>query len=325
MEKNFTILNNKYEIKEINFEDKENIKKLNNDIKDVKNFLCKRIDNKNNIQTNIESSFIIREIARLKNNPNAFCYVIYQTVIMYGIQKQKPTAILIARKGTSNNTYILSLLCKYQLAQKGLGKILLEKLIEKAKLNNIKYIYLESVYDSNFFYKKNNFESDSDKFLHTESEKDEKLSGYLLDLDKIQIGKNNLELNIKKCIYKFILNGNCIYNLIIKNNNKEVGKMIFEDKLHPTFLYCSIEITNINGDTDKEKDILLIILDALCIHNYINKSEMFCAHDNNDIMNLLKKHGYEQMKDKMMLCYFEKVHNSTQHINKTILSLFKNI
>jgi hypothetical protein len=31
------------------------------------------------------------------------------------------------------------------------------------------------------------------------------------------------------------------------------------------------------------------------------------------------------MKDKMMLCYFEKVHNSTQHINKTILSLFKNI
>ncbi len=322
MEKNFNILNNNYIIKEYSFDDKENIKKLHNDIKDVKNFICKRIDYKNNIHTNIESSFVIKEISRLKNDPNAFCFVIYQTVIFHNLQKQKPTAILIARKGSNNNTYILSLLCKYQGAIKGLGKKLLEKLIEKANNNNVRYIYLESVYDSIFFYKKSNFESDSDKYFHTDSDKNPELHGYILDLDKIQNGENIFLENIKNCIYKFKISGDCCYTLILKNNNSEIAKMTFDDKLHPLYLYYSIEIKDIYTNTENEKDILLTILDSMCIHNYIYKTEMLCTHDDNNIMDLLKKHAYTQMKDKMKLCFFEKTHNKSQHIDRTVLSLF---
>lgn len=329
MEPNFTILNSNYTIKEISFGDKDNVKKIINDIKDVKNFICRRIDYKNDIKTNLDSSFIVNDIKRLKDDNRAFCFVIYQTVIMYNVQKQKPTAILIARKGSLNNTYILSLLCKYQHAIKGLGGILLQKLIEKANLNQIKYIYVESVYDSNYFYKLKNFESDSEKDLHTESESDPKLYGYILDLDKIQhngSGGTSFDVSSNEAhIYKFTLTGDTIYKLTIENNGGIVGWMNIEDHLHPIYVYCSIEIKEVFGNTEKDKEILFTIIDSMCKHNYINKSFMYCLHENEYMMNLLRKYNYTQLKDKMKLCYFENVHNTPQYIDRTVLSIFNDL
>jgi hypothetical protein len=342
----WTILNpNDYTIRELQFET-ELTKKFIDDVKKIKKFICKRSETSNNETYNIESDFIIKELSRLKKNTTAFAIVIYQKVINFNIQSDKPTALLIARKGSRENTYILSLLCKYEGAIKGLGSILLNKLVEKAKKNSIKYIYVEATSNSYLFYKKQDFDSDSEKDIHTEEEKDETLFGYLYKInydndnnnnnDNIfnkdsQIGGKNNTINdcfvdicvFSNCLrYKYKLTGNVVYNLTLYNDNDEIiGKSLLEEWTHPNYLYVSLEIMKIESNLDMGMEILLDIIDNICKKNYVHKTFVLVEHDDDKSKIFYSNHEYEHKKDKMKLMMYEKIHNKTSMIDRTVLSI----
>ena len=308
------ILNNNYEIKEISQDTPEELSLFSKHLKSMKDYICKRKCSLTKNSFNINPSFITNELTDLKKIDNRFCLTIYQTVISYGIQHKRPTAVLFARKGSKHNTYIISLLCRYEGATKGLGKILMDKLIEKAKSNNIEYIYVESTYDSQIFYKNNEFDSDSEKEKHTESEKKSECNGYILKINNEHHG--NID-NIY--IFKLLYNVGCENKLEIYSNNNLIGKLLFYIKMHPIYGYISFEIENFDISIG---NMLLSILDSIAQNHYIYKSHMFLRPEDNYYKNLLVNELYEQKKDKMMLNYFEKQHNTCEFIDRTILSYY---
>lgn len=324
---NFTILNpSNYIIKEINFGDNLS-KKFIDDVKKMKKFICKRSETSKNEETNINSTFITSQLMRLKDNSTAFAFVSYQKVINYNIQTEKPTAILIARKGSKNDVYILTLLCKYENTIKGLGTILLNKLIEKAKINNIKYIYTETTPNAYLFYKKSDFDSDSEKDNYTESDKDESLFGYLYIIDSNinggnQLDTNEISLENKLNKYKYELIGKVSCKLKLYDmNDILIGSASLENWSHPYYSYITFEISDINVLDEKNKEILLCVIDNICKKNYIHKTFILIEHNNSDEKNFFENQEYEYKKDKMNLMMFEKIHNKTYIIDRTVLSI----
>lgn len=323
---NFTILNpSNYNIEEINFGDNLT-KKFIEDIKKMKKFICKRNETLNSEEININSDYITTQLMRLKDNSTAFAFVIYQKVINYNIQSEKPTAILIARKGSKNNVYILTLLCKYENAIKGLGTILLNKLIEKAKLNNIKYIYTETTQNAFSFYKKSEFDTDSEKDNYTESDKDETLFGCLYVIDKninggsVNVNIDNIENELTE--YKYYLTGKVSCKLKLYDSKEScIGKATLENWSHPYYSYISFEISDIDVFEDKNKEILLCVIDNICIKNYIHKTFILLEQNENDEKHFYESQGYVNKKDKMNLMMYEKIHNKTHMIDRTILSI----
>ena len=328
---NFTILNpSNYDIKEINFGDNLS-KKFIEDVKKMKKFICKRSKTLKNDEININSDFIVTQLSRLKDDSSAFAFVSYQKVINYNIQIEKPTAILIARKGSKKDVYILTLLCKYESAIKGLGTILLNKLIEKAKLNDVKYIYTESTPNAYSFYKKNDFDSDSEKDNYTESDKDESLFGYLYVIDKNinggnQINDNNIlqeyvqEHKLNKYRYELFGKVSCKLKLY-DFNDICIGSAILDNWSHPYYSYISFEITNVNVNNEENKEILFHVIDNICKKNYIHKTFSLIEHNNEDEKHFYENQEYEYKKDKMNLMMYEKIHNKTYIIDRTVLSI----
>ena len=316
---NLTILNNNYEIKEISQDTPEELSLFSKHLKSMKEFICKRKSSLTKENFNINPSFIIKELTDLKKLDNRFCLAIYQTVISYDKQHKRPTAILFARKGSRNNTYIISLLCRYEGSTKGLGKILMDNLIKKAKSNNIEYIYVESMYNSKIFYKNNEFDSDSEKEKHTESDKKPECSGYILKMNNEtmdQHGGSNIN-NIY--IYKLLYDISYENKLEIYNNNNLIGKLTFNIKIHPIYGYISFEIENFDISIG---NLLLSVLDSIAQNYYIYKSYMFLRPEENELKIFLFNELYEQKKNKMMLNYFEKQHNKCEYIDRTILSYY---
>ncbi len=327
----FKILNNNYEIIEVTY-DIPNVKKIIEHIRDMKNEICKRNETLDYESTkNISSEFISSEAGLIKNNQR-FAFIIYQTGLYYQKQTKRPTGLLIARKGSLNDTYIITILCRHESAQKGFGTILLDKLIDKAKKNNIDYIYLESVNNSRLFYKNLGFETDSDKYLHTESEKDDTLTGYLFNIsnkqdlkklkDKITIG-GNLD------IYTFSYDNTkvVIYNHEESTKSgisekKELGRLLFNHSIHPILLYVDLEIMEIQTNDNNIKNMLLKIFDNMCYKNYINKSYMLfkdITESKNDYIQLLKSHNYHCYRKKIGSYMYEKLHNKKYIIDRIIL------
>lgn len=341
-----SILNNNYKIIEINNKS-SNLKKFSEHIRSMKDYICKRSASTKASQIegnqftpfhvsprkeqNINST-LLNELKQLKANDLRFCFTIYEK------QHDRPTAILFARKGSKNDTYILSLICKFEGAQSHIidymkhnqlcaDKLLMNELIIKAKSNNIKNIYVESVSDTTTFYKHYEFETDSETDFETDSDKKLELSGYILEVDKYQIGGSNKEL--EKYYFNLYLIKSKYFIDLIKNDNV-ISNIELHLHLHPIYLYSSLEIIKINTGTTpvsgvtmkdstyNEKILLLEILDNLSKNNYIWKT--FININDNDDEKLFEELNYENKKKKLPWKYYEKIHNDTVYIDRTILS-----
>lgn len=331
----FIILNNSYDLLEISY-DTPNLKKIIEHIRDMKNEICNRNESLDKEESNIPSDFISTEVGLIKHNER-FSFIIYQNGLYYDKQTKRPTAILIAKKASNNKTYIVTLLCRHQNTEKGFGKLLIDKLIEKARKIGIEYIYLESINNSRLFYKTIGFESDSEKNIHTDSERNEELTGYLLNVNNKE--QNNINMiggNINN--YQFVYDNRKIIIYDNLNNKNILGKIIYEPIMHPLLLYIDLEIVEIISNNNETNDILITIFDNMCKKNYINKSYMLLNEEDTVFpkkrmgdfdkipdkqKELLLNHGYEYHKKKMLLCMYEKTHNEKYIIDRTILSYNK--
>lgn len=156
----------------INF--KETIKHL----KDMKDSLCERDETINNDYINVDKPYYLSCLQRLQDNKeNCFGFCYYQDVYLYGKKTKRPIAVLIAREANKTNSYIIMLLCRHVQGIKGLGKSLIDKLVEKAKANNITFIFVEPLVTAGEFYKKLGF-GDMNKSEITESSDDASLLNY---------------------------------------------------------------------------------------------------------------------------------------------------
>lgn len=207
------------------------------------------------------------------------------------------------------------------ISTKWVCKILINELVKKAKLNNIKQIYLESVLTANIFYKNIGFDSESDKKLFTDSEKKIELKGYVLDVDSYNMYQNNNTLDDTIILggsnnyYEFNLyHADCGYMIDLFKNNEKIGDLCFNPLIHPILLYYNLEIDSVNGD----KKLLISIFDNMCFNNYINNS---CILTNDEeMMNILKELNYKYVGKKMKFSNFEKEHNQKHVIDRNVLS-----
>ena len=279
----------------------------------------------------------------VKKDIRFFGIINYQNIIYYKKATKRPTGILIAKNGSYNDSYIIVLLCRHELARKGLGQTLLDKLLEKANMNNKKYIYVEAVSDSKKFYEIEGFIEDEHKENYTDSEKDPLTFGYLLDIQKDKINENQIGgfiedsedsediINFK--IEKIRDNS---FKIVVNKNNKIIGyvEMTIEST-NDEYVVC--EIDDISGETDENKIIVMTIFDNLCDTHYIHKSKMLVASTSDrfdSFVNVLEKSNYKKMNvidinksidnktntvsDKLFV--YVKIHNSKQFIDRTIMT-----
>jgi hypothetical protein len=341
------VKNNKYTIEEIN-NGVYGLSSYLNHLKSVKDIICN--NSKNQSDEYIPGGFITEQIGRLRNESDYFAFLAYQEVTLYKNDTIRPTAVLFARKGSKNNTYILTLLCRFWQAQKGLGKILLDKLIQKAINENIDYIYLESVPGAIDFYHKNDFSDDDEKNVHTDSAIKPELAGQILVVKNYRIAQDpqnggsygsskyhfndilkthNQTLsssqeysNVKDNLNFKISSQGSIHNISLFNDSAQVGKLFMKDSMSMLLGYVSMRICEINASTDDYLGILLIIADNICKNNYIQQTT-FITNDNNIIL-MLKKMGYEQdfsYKDRTdpHKFKFQKIHHKNHVIDRTVL------
>jgi hypothetical protein len=323
------LYDNNYNIIEVNNESVE-LEHFLEHIKSLKNNICKKKETLAKDLINISPSFIFNELTQLKIDNSRFCFTIYQTVSNKQpfpfTFNERPNAILFARNGSKNESYILSLICKNKNIQKEFCKRLMEKLIEKAKTNNIKYIYVESTNNDNLFYK--NHDSSEESLKQSEADQrppievvaypNPELSGYMLQVNKSDRDQGSDIVSQSDGKYYFNLyeiNGKYIIELI-KNNNI-ICKLTLRKHLHPQYMYTSLEIINIEGDINEQK-ILLIILDDISLKNYIYKT--FIHINDGDNVEIYKELNYEHKKRKLPWDYYEKNHNDPVYIDRTILS-----
>jgi hypothetical protein len=211
----------------------------------------------------------------------------------------------------------LKLICKFEGATKGLSKILMDKLIDKAKELKKDYIFLESVPNAKYFYKNYGYESDSEKEIYTESEKDETLSGYVLKLN------NNKISNIVGG-GKIIEQIEYIYQddfLEIKMNQKVIKKLEISRKYHPIYLYLTLELDTL--ENKEEFYIFLNILELIAETKYIKSIELYLEFEEylKNKTDFLEKNGYliKQQFNNMLIILEKKIHPS-YILDRTVLS-----
>ena len=321
---NFSILNSNYEIKEY-IKQSNDINEFGKHIKSLKEIICKRECKNTGNYNNISSNFILNEVNELKNDEQRFAFAIYQTVLLFGKQTKRPTVILFARKSSKDKIYILSLLCKYEGSQKGLGTLLLNKLITKARENNIGYIYVDSTYDAKTFYKEHKFITESDKEQFTESDEKNDCYGYILDVNKLLQNDDQLG-GTQNDVHKYNMH---TFNYNVKNrelelyqNNLLLGKLKLQINMHPLYSYISLVIDDYDESKPEINKILIHILDSLSLEKYIYKTTIFINPNNINVIKLFEELNYEHKKHKIenMLYYFEKIHNQPHIIDRTVLS-----
>lgn len=91
-------------------------------IKYMKKSICERKETLYKDGSNIDQNFIMKQIGLTREESSRFILAIYQYVILYGKKSKRPTAILFYKTSSKNNSYIVSLLCRHQLAQSGYVK-----------------------------------------------------------------------------------------------------------------------------------------------------------------------------------------------------------
>ena len=194
------IYNSPIIIKQIDKNDTKIIK----DLKKFKKEMCYRKETLTKKEYNISITFYLLKINDFIEKDNYFGFVILQKVNIYNKISDKPVSVLIARKSNSGLSYVITLLCRHQNTQKGLGTLLINEIIKKARENNIDEIFLESTIYASTFYEKLGFKF-CDKKDITESEDDVECVGYLLKLDQKGGYINKITIKKQKKLLKLIL------------------------------------------------------------------------------------------------------------------------
>lgn len=315
-----TIMNPLYIVQEYNMYSQD-LKEFIKDVKSMKDIICKRKCKENNKDTNISGDFIMNKIEELKRNDDTFAFAIYQSVLIYDKQLKKPTAILFAKKASQCNTYILLLICKYEGTIKGLGTVLLEKLVDKAKQNNITEIFVESTQNAKKFYKQYNFDSESDKEQFTKSEKQEECFGYLykINIDK-KIDESTL-IGGSDNEYKFNYNIDMRELKLFDANMNIMGEMRISKLMDPIYGYMSLDIDDYN-EMNPITNILIRILDCICENNMIFRTRVLINPTNINAIKMFENNGYIHRNKKIekQLYYVDKLHTETHIIDRTVLS-----
>jgi hypothetical protein len=68
-------------------------------------------------------------------------------------------------------------------------------------------------------------------------------------------------------------------------------------------------------------EIILCVIDNICQKNYIHKTFRLIEHNNLNEKLFYENQDYEYKKDKMNLMMYEKIHNKTYIIDRTVLSI----
>lgn len=311
---NFNIMNNNFNIKEFDYStEPKKLKKFKEHLNSMKEIICKRRETLTKEPSNIKPSFIMDRLRDLKIDQCFFCFAIYQRVNIFHKQKERPTAILFARNGSKNDSYILKLICTHEQTIKGFGKLLMDKLVNKATENDIKSIFVESTSNSELFYKKNEFDTESDKELYTESDKDPELQGYVLEVSKYQTG--GTISSDDKYYFNVYCKYNSIYTFELIKDNKITSKLEARKQSHSQYSYASLEIEKIEGSN---KELLLLILDNISKNHYIWKTYIHGVTEEEN--ELFEKQNYLHKNKKLPWKYYEKIHNNPVYIDRTILS-----
>lgn len=197
-------------------------------LKKIKSELCFRREIIKKDNSNISNNFIMKKLNKLTEDKNEtyFGYTHYKKVKLYGQIKERPVSIMIVRHAKKDNAYIIELLCRHQSSERGLGKKLIELLVEKAKKNNIEKIFLESINDALQTYKKLGF-TESDKCNITDSEKQEDCIGLVFNINQ-KGGNYKFVLNNKKTDYFNSLNYTYDYYLYLYSDDKIVAGLCFD-------------------------------------------------------------------------------------------------
>ncbi len=119
--------------------------------------ICKNIYNAKKYLYYFCNNALSNNYIRNSLNIFTFGYLIYDVIYFYDNKKYIPTAGIIVEHNNMLNYYNILVLINFNKI-KGRGKILINKIINKAKINNIKYIVLECSNELVNYYKKFNFE-----------------------------------------------------------------------------------------------------------------------------------------------------------------------
>lgn len=176
------------------------------------------------------------------------------------------------------------MLCRHEKSQKGLGKLLINQLITKAKNNNINKIFLESTKYASKFYDNLGFK-EIEKCEITESEDQIECYGYLLLLD--QNGGNIYKTTIKKIGDNF--------KLILYNNNNESGYLILQKYLHISGKKMLLIKDTKYNNLDELLEMILY-LEYICAINNISIIEIDFDKDNqNELLLFLIKNKFKPL------------------------------
>lgn len=273
--------------------------KIIKDLKNLKNEMCFRRETIYKDASTINNDFYLNKINKLVSNDDNmhFGFVIIQKVNLYGRFTERPVAVLIARKAQDTNNYIITLLCRHEKAQRGFGTLLIKKIIEKAKNNNIDKIFLESVNNASNFYEKMGFNFD-EKSTITDSEKQIDCEGYSIDVKNIQIGGNNKKFLISNKKYNYLKeNNNNSYYAYLYENDVIVSAFCFDKDIHISgkkmLLISDFKYDNINQIIE-----LIVYLENVVIINdysFIQFELSLEKEKNKELLTYLLSHNYKQV------------------------------
>lgn len=289
-----------HKIPEIIFFDRttQNFNEVVKHIKDMKKELCKRDD------YNINQDDILKSLNSLSNPMiQGFGYCIYQDCMLYEKRTKRPIAILLAKLASSTKAYTIMVLCKHNQGMKGLARLLLDKLVEKAKQNNIAKIYTTPIPEAHRYYLNLGFE-DAVKEEFTESSEDNSLYSYSIDVDKynIQKGETKYKTHIVDSTSDMFKKGVELYdkNIVLDSSHKLIivgdylATLFIDEFIFPVgdMLTCMyLKYANL--------DVLSVLLDVLeeCAHKNEYYQTSICFRESEeDAMNVLLLYGFKKRK-----------------------------
>jgi hypothetical protein len=255
------------------------------------------------ILNEISKIYVNRAISELstimRHEDDRFCMIAKDLVLIdENIIPNNIIGIMFCREVINNNTFIINILKTNEKRPKMIARNMIDELVVRCKDNMIKYIYMETKYNPNLFYS----EQDDNNYI---------LTGFMLnslsmnskDIDLDLLDNNIMFYLFKKNFFEYILT--------VKNKDKIIGTLIFF--LNKTKNnYREIEITSI--ECNEMDEILITILDNIATNNYIYRVYI----KNTDNENIFTNNNYI----KSHLSGYEKKTNTTQYIDRTVLSYY---
>lgn len=160
------------------------VKKIYDHIKSVADSICFRRETLTHESSNLTREHIINELGRIRGNKNSFGFLYYMPCIVGDARTKRPVALMLARRGSRAEGYVVSLVCRMEHAERGLGKKLFDNLIARAKLEGVRTVVVEAVFGATRFYQSLGFKScEGEKATFTESSEDDTLFGMVLDVE----------------------------------------------------------------------------------------------------------------------------------------------